>query len=439
MMRPSVAILRTQTDERLVALAREGHEAAFTAIVERYRRPMLVACRRFLPEARAEDAVQQTFVAAWKGLRRGDEVRELRPWLYRIARNTALNALRTPGYDVTELQESLRVTEAPQDELERREAVRRTLAGLAALPERQREALLRTAVEGAAHADVARDLGLSEGATRQLVMRARTTLRSAASAVLPFPVLQWLVASGATAGAGGGAAAATLAKAGAVVVVAGSAVATPVVVVDRARDSEPRRVRAAPAAGAPAVAVAPTPDGTAARSDVADDLVIAGTRAEDDAADAGERRGRTRRRGRGGDDGAGDGGGERRSGPSGSGGSGSDSSGSGSSGSDDDEDDGDRSGSSGGAGDDDPDGDDSSGSGSGSGGGSDDSGVDGSPSDSSGSGSDSGSSGSGDSDEAVELDSSGSGSDGSGSSGSDDLRDADELEDDSSGSGSGHD
>jgi hypothetical protein len=46
MISPSVKLLRTQTDERLVALAAAGHERAFEAIVERYRRPLLRHCRR---------------------------------------------------------------------------------------------------------------------------------------------------------------------------------------------------------------------------------------------------------------------------------------------------------------------------------------------------------------------------------------------------------
>ena len=60
-------------------------------------------------ESRAEDAPQQVFVAAWKALQRGDDVRDVRPWLLRIARNTALNTLRVPGYDHGELTESLQV------------------------------------------------------------------------------------------------------------------------------------------------------------------------------------------------------------------------------------------------------------------------------------------------------------------------------------------
>src|SRR3954451_17708914 len=136
---PSITILRTQPDDRLVELARGGSEAAFTALVERYRRQVLRASRRVLPESRAEDATQQVFVAAWKALLRGDDVHNARAWLLRIAHNTALNALRSPGYDYDELQESLSTAEAPDAEVERRHVVRRTLAGLARLPDRQRD------------------------------------------------------------------------------------------------------------------------------------------------------------------------------------------------------------------------------------------------------------------------------------------------------------
>src|SRR5918992_2192313 len=109
----SSVLLRTQSDARLVALASAGHDRAFEAIVERYRRPLLRACRRILPEARAEDALQQALVSAWTGLRRGDDVQQLRPWLHRIVHNAALNALRTPGYDYDELRATLEGSGGP--------------------------------------------------------------------------------------------------------------------------------------------------------------------------------------------------------------------------------------------------------------------------------------------------------------------------------------
>jgi RNA polymerase sigma factor (sigma-70 family) len=232
----STAILRTQSDERLVALARGGHERAFEALIERYRKPLLRHVRRVLPEARAEDALQQAFLNAWTALERGVEVREPRAWLYRVAQNAALNALRSPGYDYSELRESLRSPHAgPDDDHERRWVIRRTLASVAALPENQREALLRTAVEGRSQEQVAAELGLSEGAVRGLIYRARTTLRAAVTAVTPSPLVGWAVAmaSGGAPGstseriaqvaAGGGSASAgaILAKAGAVVAVTG--------------------------------------------------------------------------------------------------------------------------------------------------------------------------------------------------------------------------
>src|SRR5256714_5859459 len=194
----SATLLRTQSDARLVALVRQGHERAFEAIVERYRRPLHRHVRRVLPESRAEDAVQQTFLKAWSSLQGGAEVRDLRPWLYRVAHNTALDAFKLSGYDYDELSESLRSAAGPELDLDRRTVIRETLAGVAALPANQREALLRTAVGGDSRAQVASDLGLTDGAVRQLVHRARTTLRAAATAVTPAPIAIW--AAGAVGG-----------------------------------------------------------------------------------------------------------------------------------------------------------------------------------------------------------------------------------------------
>ena len=91
----SITLLRTQTDQRLVELIAAGHDRAFEAIVDRYRRPLLRYARRFLHEdARAEDVVQSAFVSAWTALNEGATVRDLRPWLYRIVHNGALNVMK---------------------------------------------------------------------------------------------------------------------------------------------------------------------------------------------------------------------------------------------------------------------------------------------------------------------------------------------------------
>src|ERR671932_1633242 len=192
----SSALLRAQTDERPVALAATGHDRAFEAIVERYRRPLLRYLRRLLSDTLAEDVVQATFINAWSSLRGGTEVRDLRPWLYRIAHNAAINALKKVGEAMEEVPESVGgfATE-PATELERRDEVQRALTSIAALPSRQRAALLAVAVDGRAHSEVARELGLTDGAVRQLVRRGRTTLRSTATALTPAPLVHTLMAS----------------------------------------------------------------------------------------------------------------------------------------------------------------------------------------------------------------------------------------------------
>jgi RNA polymerase sigma factor (sigma-70 family) len=189
--RLSAPLLRTQSDRRLAALAADGHDRAFEAIVERYRRPLQRYLRRLLSEALAEDVLQATFVRAWQALRAGTDVRELRPWLYRIAHNQALNTLRAAGSALPPLSAELPALSL-ESEVERREELRAALHGIEALPDRQRAALVAIAVADRPHADVARELGMSDGALRQLLLRARSTLRAAATALTPYPVMAWL-------------------------------------------------------------------------------------------------------------------------------------------------------------------------------------------------------------------------------------------------------
>jgi RNA polymerase sigma factor (sigma-70 family) len=189
---------------------------------------LLAACRRMGPEARAEDVLQQALMSAWAALARGDEVRELRAWLFQIARNAAVSDLRRTAREPPELLGTLIVAPSLEEEAGRRAVVQETLETLASLPPRQREALLQIAVQGRSQDEVAAELGVSRVAVRQLVHRARTAMRAGASAVVPMPVVAWL-AGGAgdgppmasrigelVAGAGG----ATLVKSGIVVGVA---------------------------------------------------------------------------------------------------------------------------------------------------------------------------------------------------------------------------
>src|ERR1700751_2883281 len=85
-----------ETDEYLVAQARAGDDAAFEAIYDRYGRGVLAFCVHMLGNREAgEDALQLTFVSAFRALRGSDSDISLRPWLYTIARNRCLSELRT--------------------------------------------------------------------------------------------------------------------------------------------------------------------------------------------------------------------------------------------------------------------------------------------------------------------------------------------------------
>ena len=243
--------LRAQPDRRLVDLVRDGYDAAFEEIVRRYRRPL----DRFaaaIVGGRSEDVTQDAFSKALLALRGSEAEIELRPWLYRIVRNTALNDLRDRAPAAAELTEALPGARSAAAEAEAREELRELMERLQALPETQRAALVMRELEGLGHEEIAAALGLSGGGARQAIFRARAALREGFGLLLPLPLLRTLADHGGEAGAAGGAVAlgGGALKAGmATVLIAGAVGAGVAVEHNHGRSAGPQAAEAAPLAG----------------------------------------------------------------------------------------------------------------------------------------------------------------------------------------------
>jgi RNA polymerase sigma-70 factor (TIGR02960 family) len=170
-------------------------EAAFTALAEPHRRELHVHCYRMLASFdEAEDAVQETFLNAWRG-RSGFQGAQFRAWLYRIATNVCLDMLRRNSRragtrslaEVPWIQpypDLLLDQAAPADEQPEAVAIEREtislafLAALQALPPRQRAALIARDVLGWPASETAEALGTSVAAANSALQRARTTMQS---------------------------------------------------------------------------------------------------------------------------------------------------------------------------------------------------------------------------------------------------------------------
>jgi RNA polymerase sigma factor (sigma-70 family) len=245
--------LRTQPDRRLVTLVREGYENAFEEIVRRYGKP-LTGYAAGIVGGRAEDVTQDAFSKALLALRRDGAEIELRPWLFRIVRNTALNNLRDRPPSAEALAGAIASGGNPAEELERREELADLMRRLQSLPEAQRAAIVMRELEGLSHEEIASALGLSDGGARQAIYRARRALRDSAGLLLPLPLLKALLAGAATsqaveaaggaAGVGGAAGAGVALKAAAATVLVAGAVGAGVAVDHNGHGSRPERANA---------------------------------------------------------------------------------------------------------------------------------------------------------------------------------------------------
>src|SRR5687768_5524390 len=92
---PSARMLRLASDERLVEHVRNGSQAAFEVIYDRHHRGILAFCRHMLhSREEGEDALQHTFISAYRDMVGSEKPIQLRAWLYAIARNRCLSMLR---------------------------------------------------------------------------------------------------------------------------------------------------------------------------------------------------------------------------------------------------------------------------------------------------------------------------------------------------------
>ncbi|HKG39171.1 MAG TPA: sigma-70 family RNA polymerase sigma factor [Conexibacter sp.] len=181
-LRRPARLLRLTSDERLVALVRDGDEGAFEALYDRHHSAILGFCRHMLgSREEAEDAVQHTFLAAFRDLAGSDKPIDLRPWLFAIARNRCLSMLRARRIHVAiELAEP--TTDGLAATVERREDLRELLADLAHLPEDQRAALLLAELGALDHAGIAAVLECPREKVKALVFQARTSLAASREA-----------------------------------------------------------------------------------------------------------------------------------------------------------------------------------------------------------------------------------------------------------------
>jgi RNA polymerase sigma-70 factor (ECF subfamily) len=193
-----------------LARARAGDEEAFRALTDPHRRELQIHCYRILGSLQdAEDMVQETLLSAWRGLDRFEGRASLRSWLYTIATNRCLNALRDSGRRSRAMLGADGIGEAPEpsrraepiwlqpypeemleglpdradgpDALyETKEAVGLAfVSGLQRMPPQQRAVLVLRDVLGYRAAEVAAMLETSEASVNSALQRARAALAAA--------------------------------------------------------------------------------------------------------------------------------------------------------------------------------------------------------------------------------------------------------------------
>lgn len=171
-------------DEKdLLRRAGQGEQDAFRQLVEAYQAPVYRLALRMCggDAALAEDAAQEAFLAAWRGLPRFRGDSRLSTWLYRLTTNAAIDCLRrekrhrdTDDLEGVELPDG---GDTPQELAERSETQTAVRAALSALSEEHRQVLLLRYMQELDYGEIAAALAVSEGTVKSRINRAKARLK----------------------------------------------------------------------------------------------------------------------------------------------------------------------------------------------------------------------------------------------------------------------
>jgi RNA polymerase sigma factor (sigma-70 family) len=195
-----------KNDQMLMKRVAAGDGQAFAELVTPYRAELLRFAHGMLRAdgQASEEVVQEAMLKAYRALEQGTRPESVRPWLFQIVRNAALNAQRRsqPTFALAD-GDSQVAQRTPSDAAEQGEWMDWLMAAITELPSRQRQALVGRELEGRSHAELAASLGTSVLAVKTLLYRARGTLRKMrAESMLSVPLFIKGRLAGAKAGLG---------------------------------------------------------------------------------------------------------------------------------------------------------------------------------------------------------------------------------------------
>jgi len=183
------------TDQEIILLAREGRQSAFRELIDRYQRPVFSLIYRLVRDRElAEDLAQDTFIKVLNALDRYDPKFRFSSWVFKIAHNTALDALRRREPVMLSLDGSPHATTedeatasaltavshdpSPEDHAVQRELGEEIEQGLAMLRPEYRTAIVLFHLEGLAYEEIAQVMGLPLGTVKTFIHRGRKELRA---------------------------------------------------------------------------------------------------------------------------------------------------------------------------------------------------------------------------------------------------------------------